>query len=229
MRHTLFILPLLVIVSAVTLLLSYLVPKIRSCIAERRRQPIFLGDDEVVAEVEAEIPQPQTYMPSQGYWSDFANHIKRLRTNGTAIVLLDVLRLLCLSALLALSIYATILAEAPDEGKHGGNSHAHADGFLEALKKKKKKKKNKSVLDQYSTLEWGEFGASIFYVSTLCRLELTPALQPALLLPDPHSPTRQAPPPPHAACRLPPHPRLCVIRLSRHLAQADLLPRSYGR
>lgn len=152
-RHTLFLLPLLVVLSSFILLASYLVPKLYRCIVARSRQPIFLDDDETVVQV---VPEP--YMPSQGLWSDFTAHIRRLRTNGTTIVVLDVLRLLCIAALLGLSIYATVLAEELNDGK-GKKKRSMWDTL-----KKKKKKKNKSVLDQYSTLEWGEFGACIFYV-----------------------------------------------------------------
>lgn len=181
MRHTLFILPLLVLLSSATLLVSYLVPKVRNAISKRRHQPIFLDDEPLPEESDA---PPEPYMPTQGLWADFTAHIRRLRSNGTTIVLLDVLRLLCLSALLGLSIYATIQAEAPD--KKGRHKHS----ILEALKKKKKKKKNRSVIDEYSTLEWGEFGACIFYVSDCVSQRLTAALQLALLLLAPDSSSR---------------------------------------
>lgn len=158
LKHTLFFLPLLVVLSSAALLLSYGLPKLYNCCFRGRRQGIFL-DGEEGEEVEIEAPPP-VYLPSQGLWSDFHAHCRSLMTEGAIIVLLDLIRTLCLMALLALSIVAAVQAEPP--AKKGRN-----ESYAEIMKKKKKhkKKKNRSILDQYSALEWAEFGVSIFYVS----------------------------------------------------------------
>jgi hypothetical protein len=154
LRHTLFFLPLLVLVSAVALLLSYGVPWVYSRF--RRRQGIFLDGDEG-EEVEIEVPPP--VMPSQGLWSDLRAHVRSLMTEGAFIVFLDLVRTICLCALVGLSILAAVQAEPPKKGRN--------ESYAEIMKKKKKgkKKKNKPILDEYSALEWAEFGVSIFYVS----------------------------------------------------------------
>jgi hypothetical protein len=102
-------------------------------------------------------------MPTQGLWADLRAHLSSLRVYGTVIIALDVLRTLCLCALLALSIYATIQAESPEDSKAGDAEGA--ESLLDALKKKKKnKKKNRNTVGDYSSLEWGEAGACFFYV-----------------------------------------------------------------
>lgn len=159
--HTLYLLPLLVLSSAFILFASYIGPRVyrfcKSCAS--RRQPIFLDDDDL-EEPEVEPAPAPPPLPSQGLWYDFSAHIRNLRAHGTAIVLLDLARTAILIALLGLSIYAAIQAEAPEASK--GSSGA--GGLLEALKKKKKKK-HRSKPGWYSDLELGEFGACFFYVS----------------------------------------------------------------
>ncbi|KAL1411644.1 hypothetical protein Q8F55_002608 [Vanrija albida] len=174
-RHTLYILPLLVLISATTLLLSYLLPPIYRFIRNRvfppARQPIFIDDDEPEVIEVAAAPPLAPYLPTKGLWEDFKAHVKRLRLHGTMIVALEVLRFALLGALLGLSIYATVLAESPDE-----NDSEDPANFADATKKKKKKKKkNRSNVDDFSSLEWGEFGACLFYAYNLlfCFLLLT--------------------------------------------------------
>jgi hypothetical protein len=150
---------LLVVISASTLLGSYLFRKaLRSYRRSKQQSPFNVDDEELEAEVEVAPPAP--FLPSQGLWSDLLAHINSMRVYGSVIVALDVLRTLCLCALLGLTIYAAIQAEVPPVESH--------DPLLEELKKKKKKKKpNRSPID-YTTLEWGELGACVFYVSSFC-------------------------------------------------------------
>lgn len=154
MSHTLYLLPLLVIVSATFLLASVIIPPIARAY-KRHKQPPPLYEDEDELEL-PEPPAPPPFLPSQGLWSDLRAHFRSLRVYGTVIVALDLLRTACLCALLALSIYAAVQAEAPAEEGH--KSH------LDALLKKKKGRKNRSPID-YTSLEWGEVGACFFYVS----------------------------------------------------------------
>lgn len=105
-------------------------------------------------------------MPSRGLWSDFRAHVRSFKEAGTVLFALEVFRTLCLCALLALSIYATIQAESPDT----------VDVLRKKEHKGKKHKHHSHSVDEYSSLEWGEFGASVFYVSyqyRFDRLELT--------------------------------------------------------
>lgn len=122
----------------------------------RRRQDIFLGGEEG-EEVEIEVPPPP--MPSQGLWSDFRAHVRSLMTEGAFIVFLDLVRTICLCALVGLSFLAAVQAEPPQKGQN--------ESYAEIMKKKKKKgkkKKKKPILDEFSALEWAEFGVSLFYV-----------------------------------------------------------------
>lgn len=159
LKHTLFFLPLLVLVSSFALLLSYGLPKLYNRV--RRRRGVYLEGEEG-EEVEFEAPPP-VYLPSQGLWSDFRAHCRSLMTEGAVIVFLDLARTFCLMALLGLSILAAVQAEPPAR-------KGHNESYAEIMKKKKKKggrkRKDRPILDEYSALEWAEFGVSIFYVSS---------------------------------------------------------------
>ncbi|BEJ16010.1 hypothetical protein CspHIS471_0506150 [Cutaneotrichosporon sp. HIS471] len=157
LRHTLFLLPLLAVISAVALLLSYGIPWVYK--RYQRRQGVFLEGEEG-EEVEIEVAPP--VMPSQGLWSDLRAHVRALMTEGAFIALLDFVRTICLCVLVGLSILAAIQAEPPP--KEGTN-----ESYVEIMKKKKKKKKRKDkpILDEFSALEWAEFGVSFFYLYNL--------------------------------------------------------------
>jgi hypothetical protein len=108
-------------------------------------------------------------MPSSGLGSDFRNHVRSLRDAGSVLFGLEVVRLLCLGALLGLSIYAAILAESPLRNTNlMSDDEIFAEGHKKHHKGKGRKHKghhNKSTLDDYSSLEIGEFGVTTFYVS----------------------------------------------------------------
>ncbi|WVQ79115.1 hypothetical protein IAT38_001210 [Cryptococcus sp. DSM 104549] len=199
LRHSLFLFPLFVATSLALLLLTLILPKLffllrklyTTYISKRSYQPIQLDDDDVDAEAEAEaeaealVPPPTpVVMPSGGLLADFRAHVRSMREYGSVLFGLEVLRTLCLGALLGLSIYATIQAESPAEKALGGLD-LDMDGTVDASKhwggkkKKKKGKHHKSTVDDYSSLEWGEFGVSGFYVYTLVFSLLLLTLRPA--------------------------------------------------
>lgn len=116
-------------------------------------------DDEDETE---EVPSPAPAMPSSGLIADFRNHVRSFREYGSVLFAMELIRTLCLGALLGLSIWAVIMAESPE------NHTEH--GLFEMMKKRKGRKghkghHDKSTLDAYSSLEWGEFGVCGFYVS----------------------------------------------------------------
>ncbi|GMK55604.1 hypothetical protein CspeluHIS016_0206600 [Cutaneotrichosporon spelunceum] len=171
-RHTLFVLPLFALISAVTLLLSYGIPWLYKRY-RRRRQGVFLDGDEG-DEVEIEAPPP--LMPTQGLWPDFRAHLRRLATEGLFIACLDFVRMICLCALVGLSILAVVQAEPPSKGPKN-------QSYAEIMKKKKKgkKRKDKPILDEYSTLEWAESGVSFFYFYNLIFCFFILTLRPTKL------------------------------------------------
>jgi hypothetical protein len=142
-ENSLLLLPLLVLASLGVLLLSWLVPKLWKLFRTHilRYQPIALEDDD------EDEPEPVRYMPSAGLWSDFRAHVRSFKDTGSVLFALEIVRTLALGALLGLTIYAAIQAEPP----------------INAFKKKKHHHKNK--VSDYSSLEWGEFGACAYYVS----------------------------------------------------------------
>lgn len=158
------LLPLLVAISIALLILSYLIPKAYRFVARhtwrRNYQPLSTFNEDA----DDTEPEP-VYMPSRGLLSDFRAHIRSFKEAGTVLFALEILRTLCLCALLGLSIYATIQAESPESGpfdilgkkKHGGKHGG-----------KKHKGHHHHSVDEYSSLEWGEFGVSAFYVSYTC-------------------------------------------------------------
>lgn len=114
-------------------------------------------------------PAPKTYMPSEGLAKDF---MKRVRDVGLVAWMFDLFRLLLVMTLLALSIYATVVAHAPAfHGHPNGNQEkgfgeSEADRF-DILRKKggKKHRKNRKANFDFVTQEWIEFGTTCFYVS----------------------------------------------------------------
>ncbi|WVQ93407.1 hypothetical protein IAU59_000477 [Kwoniella sp. CBS 9459] len=196
LRHTLFFLPILVFTSIVILLLSFTIPRIyrfvKSRIQQHRYQPIALEDDD--GDVEADEVEPATPppppMPSGGLWSDFSAHIRSMKEYGSVLFFLEVLRTLCIAALLGLSVYAAIQAESPTRAPHAqgmvdgmeindGTVWDMAKHWGKHGKHKKKKKHSKSTVDDYSSLELGEFGVCGFYVYTLLFSFLLLTLRPA--------------------------------------------------
>ena len=97
-------------------------------------------------------------MPSGGFTSDLKLHIRSLRDYGSVLVFMEVLRTMSLAALLGLSIYAAIQAEAPEDSHRFDISRKHR-------KKKHKNHHDKLILGEYTPLELGEFGSTAFYVS----------------------------------------------------------------
>jgi len=161
-QHTLFFLPVFVIASIAILALSLVIPPIYRAI----RRTCFPPKYELVSQDEdeeaEEVPSPAPAMPSSGLVADLRNHVRSFKEYGSVLFALEMLRTLCLGALLGLSIWAVIMAESPQ------NRSEH--GLLDILKKKKGRKghkghHDKSTLDDYSSLEWGEFGVCGFYVS----------------------------------------------------------------
>ncbi|OWT36272.1 ATP-binding cassette transporter [Cryptococcus neoformans] len=190
LRHSLFFLPLFVAISALVLLLSWVVPKtytfIRTRFYRQSYEPLLINDEELDVETEAvEVTPAPPSMPSGGLLADFKAHVRSMKEYGSVLFGLEVLRTLCLCALLGLSIYATILAESPE--KH---QSVLGDGTVEDMAKhwgrkkhkKKKGKHSKSTVDDYSSLEWGEFGVSGFYLYTLVFSLLLLTLRPATRL-----------------------------------------------
>lgn len=164
LQHTLFFLPIFLVISITILLLSLIVPPIyrliRTHLFTRKYQPIALEDED---EIDDGPPTPLPSMPSSGLVEDFRAHIRSFREYGSVLFVLEIIRTLCLGALLGLTIYAAIQAESPV-------TSTESDLF-EAMKKKKHRKNkhkghhDKSTLGDYSSLEWGEFGVCGYYVS----------------------------------------------------------------
>ncbi|WVO13290.1 hypothetical protein L204_100903 [Cryptococcus depauperatus] len=177
MRHSLFLFPLSAALSALVLLSYWLVPKfwkviVKSC-GKKGYEPILV-DDEVDTEA-VEIEQLPSSMPSGGLWSDLKKHVRSMEEVGSLLFTLEVIRTLCLCALLGLSILATVRAEAPLPV----TNVMDGDGLGVLKHWGKKKKKGKHHSNDYSTLEWGEFGVSCFYVYTLFFSFLLLTLRPA--------------------------------------------------
>jgi hypothetical protein len=175
----LFLVPIIAGVSLLVLLIQIFGPKIykffkRNWATRQGYQAVSYDEQD---ETEAP-PAPQTYMPSEGLAKDF---MKRIRTVGVIAWILDLSRLLIIITLLALSIYATVVAHAPAAHGHPGNSgkatlfsDENAE-FFETMKGKgrkngKKHRKNRKANFDFATQEWIEFGMTIFYVSVLCRI-----------------------------------------------------------
>ena len=166
----LFLLPIFAGISLLILLVQrfgpqayrYATQKISSL---RGYEAVHIEDDE-----EPEAPSaPKTYMPSEGLAKDV---MKRVNEVGLVAWIFDLFRFLLVVTLLALSIYATVVAHAPA-------LHGHPDGMpekglmqreddvFESLRKKggKKHRKNRKTKFDFVTQEWVEFGTTVFYVS----------------------------------------------------------------
>ncbi|WWC60298.1 uncharacterized protein I303_102867 [Kwoniella dejecticola CBS 10117] len=188
-RHTLFFFPILVFISAGILLLSFTIPRIYrfiiSLFPKKEYQPILADEDgDEVEEIESAQPSPaEPYMPSGGLWSDFRAHIRSMKEYGSILFFLEVLRTLCIATLLGLTVYAAIQAESPDDQARPSlmNDDEAIDitGHWGKKKKHRKQKHRKPTLDDYSSLEWGEFGVVGFYTYTLIFAFLLLCLRPA--------------------------------------------------
>jgi hypothetical protein len=167
----LLLLPVLVVASILVLFLTFTVPRLYQWLRKSFRRPAeydLLVDEDAEGEVP---PTPLPAMPSNGLISDFKAHVRSLQEYGSILFAMEVLRILCIGALLGLSIYAAIQAE-PAQSKEAIGGESLGSGMMEALKKHKKNKgKNhkghhdKLILGEYTPLELGEFGATAFYVS----------------------------------------------------------------
>ncbi|WRT65691.1 uncharacterized protein IL334_002636 [Kwoniella shivajii] len=200
-RHTLFFFPILVIISIGILLLSYTIPRIyrfiKSFFVKKDYRPILYNDEDGDGDGENEIetaePSPSTpYMPSGGLWSDLRAHIRSMKEYGSILFFLEVLRTLCIATLLGLTVYAAVQAESPESRKDLVDLGVEMDmdmdmvmGDVDAMgrwgkhKKHKKKKHRKNIVDDYSSLELGEFGVVGFYTYTLIFSFLLLTLRPA--------------------------------------------------
>lgn len=170
----LFLLPIFAGVSLLVLLVQCFGPQTYRFVSQkisnmRGYEAVPVEDDE---EPEAP-PAPKTYMPSEGLAKDF---MKRVRDVGVVAWTFDLFRLLLVMTLLALSIYATVVAHAPALHGHPGetqnkSSDESGTDIFEALRKKggKKHRKNRKAKFDFVTQEWIEFGTTVFYVS--CRAE----------------------------------------------------------
>jgi hypothetical protein len=236
----------LVAASILVLFLTFSVPRIYRWISKRFSSSAeydLLVDEDADAEAETDVPlTPAPVMPSNGLVSDFKAHVRSLQEYGSILFAMEVLRVLCIGALLGLSIYAAIQAEpAPKTSGTSMEDDGLGGGHMEVLKKHKKKKgkhhkahHDKLILGEYTPLELGEFGATAFYVSLFGHpLEILSETPYQLLmsgvLPDPLLPAFDAqtsysgPPTAHRPSRYLAHPRLGSIRLPRPLPSRDYL------
>lgn len=161
---TLFLLPILIGASilCIALTLTYR-PATRwfSRNFGRRKTHAPLFQDE--AEDEQPAPAP-AYMPSKGLFNDFKAHVADI---GGYIFGFELARLVCLAALLALSIYATTVAQAPRPPKDRLSPLllTEDESVLSKRHRKHGKKKHKQNSNDLSTQEWAEFSVAGFYVS----------------------------------------------------------------
>lgn len=162
-------------VSILVLFLTFIIPRLYRSI-RRLFAPAeydLLVDED--ADAEGEVPPtPLPSMPSHGLVSDFKAHVRSLQEYGSILFAMEVLRILCLGALLGLSIYAAIQAEPAQKRSAALGSGLGEDDEMGIFKKHRKHKgkhhKNhhdKLILGEYTPLELGEFGATAFYVSLL--------------------------------------------------------------
>jgi hypothetical protein len=168
---TLFLLPVWAVASLILIGLTLAYRPVSSWIQKmfgRRKTyaPIFEDDED-----DGQAAPTATYMPSKGLFNDFKSHVDDI---GRYIFGFELARLACLMALLGLSIYATIFAEAPSLPKNRIGSAKIDDGSLDIMKKKhakhrKNKHRNNSTLNDLSTQEWAEFSVSVFYVGVFLR------------------------------------------------------------
>jgi hypothetical protein len=172
----LFLVPIIAGISLLALCFQIFGPKIYRIVKQKwaARQGYEAVSHDEQDDFEAP-PATQTYMPSEGLAKDF---MKRIRAVGVIAWILDFLRLLSVITLLALSIYATVVAHAPAAHVHPGSpgkavaSPSENDDIFAVMKGKghkngKKHRKNRKANFDFVTQEWIEFGMTIFYVSPL--------------------------------------------------------------
>jgi hypothetical protein len=168
---TLFLLPALVGLSIALIIITLLYKPVTNWLKRtfgkhKTYTPIFEDD----GDYEQATPAP-AYMPSKGLFNDLRAHVDDI---GGYIFGFELARLVCLAALLGLSIYATIVAQAPSLPKQQAGAMGLEDGSVEAMRKKhgkhgKKKHRQKNpALNDLSTQEWAEFSVSAFYVRLPC-------------------------------------------------------------
>ena len=104
-------------------------------------------------------------MPSSGLVSDFKAHVRSLREFSSILFALEVVRVLALGALLGLSIYAAVQAEPPSSERLTDGSMVEECSKWGRKKHNNKHHKSQPGWDDYSHLEWEEFGVCGFYVS----------------------------------------------------------------
>jgi hypothetical protein len=177
-------------ISLVILLIQAFGPRIyrfinKKLAARRGYDTVITEEDETET-----APAPKTYMPSEGLGKDLMKHIKLV---GVVAWVFDLLRLLVIMTLFALSIYATVVAHAPVAHGHPGKQGAHGlgeDGEMTASRGKgrhgngngKKHRKNRKANFDFVTQEWAEFGLTVFFVSTSCSsFPVIPPETPSLL------------------------------------------------
>jgi len=173
----LFLVPIIAGISLLALCLQIFGPKIHKFVKQKwsARQGYEVVSSHEQDEPEAP-PATRTYMPSEGLAKDF---MKRIRNVGVIAWILDFLRLLTVITLLALSIYATVVAHAPAAHIHPGSpgkaiASSNENDDISALmkgkgrKNGKKHRKNRKANFDFVTQEWIEFGMTIFYVSLSC-------------------------------------------------------------
>lgn len=173
---TLFLLPILAGLSIVILLARAFGPPVYKWFS--LRVAAWRGYEPVVTEeqgtADASPAQNPSYMPSEGLYIDFINHI---RSVGVVPWVFELLRLLLIITLLTLSIYAAAVAHIPIAHRHEGvvavGIEGENEGWLSILKgkgrhggKRRKHKNRKAELD-FVKEEWLEFGNTVFYVSSL--------------------------------------------------------------
>ena len=190
----LLLLPVLVVASLVALVASFVLPRLYRYVRKHVFRPAYElvrpADDRADhsdPRVVDDDPSPGHYMPSNGITSDFWAYLASMREYGSVLFALEVLRLLCLAALLGLTIWAAVQAEPPREASLDDGQGDFRD-TSKSHKKHKNKNKHKhkhdtSLVDDYSLPEVEEFGLCIFYVGVArgARPVLTIGLYPTFL------------------------------------------------
>jgi hypothetical protein len=163
---TLFLLPILIGASLLCIALTVAYRPVTHWFSRkfgRRRTHAPIFEDE--GDYDQTAPTP-AYMPSKGLFNDFKAHVDDI---GRYIFGFELARLVCLGALLGLSIYATIAAQAPRLPNDRVNllDLTGEEGVLSKKHRKHGRKKHKQnpALDELSMQEWAEFSVAGFYVS----------------------------------------------------------------
>lgn len=168
---TLFLLPILIGASLLYIALTVAYRPVTNWFSrhfgrKRSYAPIFEDDGDYAQSA----PAP-AYMPSKGLFNDFKAHVDDI---GRYIFGFELARLVCLGALLGLSIYATIAAQAPRLPNDRVNllDFTGEESVLSKKHRKHGKKKHKQNvgLNDLSTQEWAEFSVAGFYVNQTARV-----------------------------------------------------------